>query len=149
MKRLALLFLLALACMLSLPSCSPAATQAVVSAASSILSEVLLKSSQASTVLDLVEQRVDALQLPPDLDKRVRLGIAACRAANSAALTAVHGVEQTAASANAAFAPFRQEWAALAQVLEQIGILGADGTFKAEPGQVAIPQPLALRPIGE
>lgn len=128
-------------------SCTPAATQAIVSAATNVLSEILLRSQQTNSVLDMVEARVDALQLPPEVDKRVRVGIAACRAANAAALAAAEGAEQSVESANAAFEPFRKEWAALAQILEQVGVLGTDGAFKAAPGEVAIPQPLALKRI--
>lgn len=127
--------------------CTPAATQAVVSAASSVLSEILLRSQQSSEVLDMVESRVDGLPLSPDVVARIRTGIAACRAANAAALAAAQGAEQTAASANAAFEPFRKEWSALAQILEQAGVLGGDGKFKVEPGAVAIPAPLALAPF--
>lgn len=128
-------------------ACTPASTQAIVSAASSVLSELLIRSQQTSEVLDMVESRVEGLPLPPEVVARIRTGIAACRAANAAALAAAQGAEQTVTSANAAFEPFRREWAVLAQILEQAGILGADGAFKAEPGQVAIPQPLALEPI--
>lgn len=126
-------------------SCTPAMTSAVVDATSRILAEVVARSQQASTVIDMVEARVQGLPLPEDLMAKVKTSIAACRAANSAAVEAARGADVTAKAADAAFQPFREEWQKLSDLLRLAGVKGADGRFQAKPGEVAIPEPLAMK----
>lgn len=130
--------------------CSPAAMQTVAKVASVALEEILRRSAQASTVIDMVEAKVDGAQavIPPDVLRKVRQGIAAARAANAAALAAVDGADQTVNAANAAFKPFRDEWGNLMVLLTEAG-LAQSGALKAAPGEVAIPAPLALVPFEE
>jgi hypothetical protein len=133
-----------------LTACSPATMQTVAKVASVALEEILRRSAQASTVIDMVEAKVDGASavIPPDVLRKVRQGIAAARAANAAALAAANGADQTVAAANAAFRPFRDEWGNLMVLLTEAG-LAQSGSLKAAPGEVAIPAPLALVPFEE
>lgn len=126
-------------------SCSPAVTQAVVSTAAAIVQEVLLRSQQSSVVLDQVEGTLDQLQVPPN--HKARTAVQACRAALSVAVKAVRAGEQTAEAANVAFAGFREQWAVLMAELQALGLSSSGGRLAAQPGMVAIDEPLALQPF--
>jgi hypothetical protein len=141
--------LLALFLAPSVTSCTPAMAQTVASVVSQVVSEVLLRSQQTNDVLDMIEAQVDAAEAhaPPDVVKKVRIGIAACRAANAAAVAASRGVELTAAQAQANFKPFREEWKRLTELLAEIGLASKDGRLMAAPGDVLVPEPLAALPF--
>lgn len=133
---------------LTLTRCNKETAQVVGSVVGSVVEQVLLRAAQTNTVLDQVEAKLDLIgPLPGDYEKRARTALAASRAAIAAAVAAVEGGQKTVEVANQALAPFRDEWAKLIQILAEAGIADGAGRLKAAPGEIAIAEPLALKPV--
>lgn len=131
--------------------CTDKQAATVLDVASKIVTEAVLRSTQASSIVDSVEAKVDAAEkagLPADIVKKLRAGIAVLRATNQAALAAVQGGANTVVAADSAFAPFRDAWGLLMVDLTSAG-LASSGALKAGPGEVAIGTPLALKSFQE
>jgi hypothetical protein len=132
-------FALALALALSTAGCAQ-----VVSHLPSVIAAV----TDGMLVIDSIERFIDAFfrQKPsPDLEKKVRDGIARSRSALSAALRLAQGTEKLEqAQIDAAFADFKAAYTELLVILGPLGVQQQGTALRATPGGLIVPEPLAL-----
>lgn len=126
----------------------PAITTSGCGTLTASLPAVLAAVTDGIMVLDGIQMFVDAFfRAKPnaDVEKKVSDGMLRARAALNAALRLSQGAEKLdQAKIDEAFAAFRLAYADLLVLLGPLGVQQQGAAFKATPGGLVVPVPLAL-----